>query len=184
MAAFLLPTLAVAVATLLLHAGTTHLRHPGALREALDRQDLLASRLRRPLAVSLGGVELAVGLAAAVVLVGDTGSPTAGLVVAALGVAFTTFLLVLRQARPEAPCGCGGTHAADDAGVGPVDVGRALLVLGGGLALATGAPGRLAGLDPIELATTIVAGIAVAAVVDVAARVRPPTTSPRSPIPS
>jgi hypothetical protein len=182
MADFLLPTLAVAATALLLRAGAAHLAHPGALREVLDRQDLVPPRLRRPLAVGLGGVELALGLVAGVALVGDTGSSSTGLVVAVLGAAFTAFLLVLRQARPAAPCGCGGTDA-ELAGVGPVDLGRAAVVLAGGLALAAGAAGRLAGLEASEQATTVVAGVAVVVVVDGAARVRAPRSSPRSPVP-
>jgi hypothetical protein len=171
MADFLLPSLAVAAVALLLGAGATHLAHPGRLRVALDRQDLVRLGLRRPLAVLLGGVESAVALAAAVALVTETGSAAAGLAVAAAGAGFSAFLLILIRLRPGAPCGCGGDG---EGAVGPADVARSATVLLGGLALAGGAASRLADLASAERATVLLAGVALAAAVDVTARAHRP----------
>jgi hypothetical protein len=157
---FLLPTLAVAALALLAASGLNHLRRPGALRDALDRQALLPHALRAVVSRALGPVELALALAAAVL-------PAAGFGVALLGAAFAVHLVVLLRVRPDAPCGCDG----DGAAVSPFDLGRSLLVLAGGLALVA----RPDGLAAAEQLTVVAAGLALALAVDLVARSQRPT---------
>lgn len=175
MADFALPALVTAAAAFLARSGVSHLVHRHALRTLLDRQALLPSWLRPIVADGLGPVELTFALAMATALVGAVDTDAIGASVTVLGAAFAVFLLALARTRPTTPCGCGGGTGPDDEGVGPLDGLRAGIVVGGGLALAGGAATRLAGLDAYETATVVVAGLALAAVVDVAARVRPPS---------
>jgi hypothetical protein len=164
---FLVPTLAVAALALLATAGVAHARHPAALRAALDRQDLLPAGLRALLSRALGPVELATAAAAALV-------PAAGVAVAVLGTAFVVHLAVLLRLRPDAPCGCDDGGAA----VSPFDLGRAVLVLLGGLALAV----RPGDLSVGEQLTALAAGLALALAVDLVARSqRPPLVLGRYP---
>jgi hypothetical protein len=158
MAEFLLPTLAVAALALLAAAGVAHTRHPAALREALDRQDLLPADLRTVVGRALGPIELGVAVVAAVV-------SEAGFAVAVLGAAFAVHLVVLLRLRPDAPCGCEAGRAAGSA-VSPFDLGRALLVLAGGVALVV----LPHGLTAAEALTALVAGVTLALAVDVVAR--------------
>ena len=168
MADFALPTLAIAAAVLLVGAGVAHLGRPGDLRAALDAQRLLPPVGRAAVARLLGAGEVAVGLAAGwQLLTGRTGAPgLAGLAVALVGLGFAVLLVVLLRYRPGTPCGCAG-------GTDPVtvaDLGRAVTVLTGGLALTADASGRWLGLDGAERATTLLAGLALALTVDLAAR--------------
>ena len=71
----------------------------------------------------------------------------------------------------------------DEAGISPLDGLRAGIVIGGGLALAGGAASRLAALGAGQTATVLMAGLALAAVIDVAARIQPPPQSATSPTP-
>ena len=56
-------------------------------------------------------------------------------------------------------------------------------MIGGGLALAGGAASRLAALAAGQTATVLLAGLALAAVIDVAARIQPSPQSATSPTP-
>lgn len=173
MADFALPTLVTAAAAFLARSGVPHLRHRAALRALLDRQGLLAPALRGSVAVGLGPVELALAAATGVALLGDTATVPVGGLLATVGTAFATFLVVLARTRPATPCGCGGVTEPDDEGVGPLDGLRAGVVIASGVALAAGGAARLNGIAAAEAATVLVAGMALAAVIDVAARVRP-----------
>jgi hypothetical protein len=157
MAAFALPTLAVGAVVLLAAAGVAHTTQPARLRAALDRQALLPRRVRAALARVLGPAEL---------LLAATAPLGSGPAVALLGAAFLVHLLVLLAARPDAPCGCTG----DDAAVTPFDLGRALLVLAGGLALVADP----SDLGAAEQLTVVVAGVALALAVDLVARSQRP----------
>jgi hypothetical protein len=156
MATFLLPTLAVAAVTLLVVAGVGHLRHPAALRSALEAQRLPARGL---VARALGPVELLVALSALVT----------GVAVTAIGIGFLVVLLVLLRRETTAPCGCDG--GADP--VAPVDLGRAALVTAGGVALLAGLPD----LSGPEWATVLLAGVGLALAVDLAARSQAPAVA-------
>ena len=159
MADFLLPTLAVGALALLAVAGVGHTRRSGELRDALDRQGLLPVRVRGLVSRLLGPVELALVALGLVV-------PAAGFAVAALGAGFVAHLVVLLRLRPDAPCGCDG----DGSAVSPFDLGRALLVLAGGLAVAA----RPGGLDAAEQFVALVAGLGLALSVDLVARSQRP----------
>lgn len=175
MAGFALPALTVAAAVLLARSGVPHLHHRRALRRLLDQQALLPTPLRASVAVALGPVELALAAATVAALVGGIATEVVGALVTGLGAAFSVLLVGLARRRPATPCGCGGPTGPDDGGVGPLDALRAGTVLAGGLTLIGGAADRLAALGAAEAATTVIAGVATAAVIDVAARVRPPT---------
>lgn len=157
MADFLLPTLAVAAVALLLAAGVGHVRHPAALRRALDEQGLVP--FRGLVARGLGLVELAVAASALVT----------GVAVTLLGAGFVTLLLALLRRGDGAPCGCDGSAEP----VAPVDLGRAAVVLGGGIALLLGLPA----LDAAEQATVLLAGVGLALAVDLAARSQAPAVA-------
>lgn len=172
MADFALPAFTVAAVAVLLRSGLGHLHHRAGLRSALDRQDLVPVRLRSPLAGGLGPLETTLGLALGATLVTDAASVLVGGLTMALGGAFLVFLALLGRAHPDAPCGCVATATEVAGGVGALDGLRAGLVLAGGLAAWVGAADRLADLTAVEAATTAVAGLAVAAVADVAAQAR------------
>ena len=108
MADFLLPSLAVAAAVLLLGAGATHLAHPGRLRVALDRQDLVRQGFRRHWPCSWAVSRSPWASPPRVALVTDTGAAATGLVVRRRRDRLRAFLLALLRLRPGAPCGCDG----------------------------------------------------------------------------
>ena len=185
MADFCLPAVVVAAAALLGRSGLSHVLHRNTLRSLLDRQALLPNPVRRIVADGLGPVELTLAVAMAAALVGaaveTVGTSVTGGATAALGAAFAGLLLALARTRPGTPCGCHGATDLDDAGIGPLDGLRAGVVVAGGLALAGGAAARLAALDAGQTATVVLAGLALAAVIDVAARIQPATSpTPRS----
>lgn len=109
---------ALAVGLVLVAAATGHLRDPRGTRAALAAHDVLPSGLRRVVAAVLPPIELGLGVA---LLLGVLGRPalgpvltvalpvTAGAAVLLLA-GFTAYLaLVLRRSRGAAdvPCGCG-----------------------------------------------------------------------------
>lgn len=161
---FLLPTLVLTAAGVLLHAGVGHTWRADALGEALHRQALLGPGAARIVRLGLGPTEVLLALAAAMALVTGTAAPAAGTAVAALGAAFLAFLLALARWRPTAPCGC----ADDGRSAGPAEAGRAAVVLGGGLALLVGADGRWVALTGSEAATVLAASFALTLAVELA----------------
>lgn len=181
---FALPTLVTAATALLGRSGASHLRHRTALRALLDRQALLPNRVRPIVAAGLGPIELVLAAAMAVALVGGGATVLVGGVVATVGLSFSGLLLALARTRPGTPCGCHGATGPDEAGISPLDGLRAGIVIGGGLALAGGAASRLAALGAGQTATVLLAGLALAAVIDVAARIQPSPQSATSPTPS
>lgn len=119
----------------LLAAGAGHLRHPGTLRAQLDRQQLIARRLRGPVARLVPAAELLVGATGVVAVArASTLDLAAGLALVLYG-GYTAFALVLWRRRPGAPCGC---TVRDEPVSGWTVVRAAVLASVAGALLATG----------------------------------------------
>lgn len=103
---------AIAVAAVLLVAGTGHLRDPGETRRALAAHDVLPLAWRGAVAALLGPVEVLLGLgllAGTGGLLGPAPTSITALAAATLCAGLTAYLLaVLRRSDgSELPCGCG-----------------------------------------------------------------------------
>jgi hypothetical protein len=139
MRAFLLPALAAGGPFLLGWAGIRHV--------------LTGARL-------LGAGELAAAGAVAAALLAERPAVAAALL-GAVGLGFATYLAWLLRFRPGTPCGC----TPSDAPAARSDLLRPALLLAGGAAAAAGADA----LTSVELATVVLAGLALATTVDAAA---------------
>lgn len=98
------------VAVMLFGAGAAHLRDPHAVRTVLESHDVLARRLRRPVALGLPLVELAVAVALLIGLgSGWTATFVVATIAAALLAAMTCYVHVAaaRSQGRAVPCGCG-----------------------------------------------------------------------------
>lgn len=98
------------VALLLLAAGAAHLRNPSAVRAVLDSHDVLAPRIRRPLALGLPLVEVAVAVALLTGLAnGWPATFVVGMIAGALLASMTVYVHVAaaRWKGRVVPCGCG-----------------------------------------------------------------------------
>jgi len=169
---FALPVAALAATTLLAGAGAVHTARTSSLRDALTVQHLLPAPARRLVGATLGPLELVLAGAGLLSVVAK-GPATIGVAIAALGAGFFGFVALLLRRRPGTPCGCAG--GADP--TAPLDLGRALVVLAGGLAIVTGAGDRFASLAGPDRATALLAGVGLAMVVDLAARANRPATT-------
>ena len=127
---------ATTVALTLLASAAGHARHHGRLTEALVRHAVVPRRLAGAVAVTVVGVEAALGLAVTLELPRPSG-PWALAGAAALFAAYAGYTEYLRRTRADAPpCGCAGDEVAVTGWV----VGRAatlaaVALLGAGLGL-------------------------------------------------
>lgn len=125
--------LRITLAVVLTWAAAAKLARPAQAAEALAEHGI-PQRIRRPLTVLLALGELGV----ATLLAADIATPTAGVVVAALGGLFTAFLIRARmRGRRRTTCGCfGGARSA-----GTLMLAARATVLGAsGAAVAIGLP--------------------------------------------
>lgn len=142
-------------ALLLIFGGLTHMRDRRAFREVLNAQRLLSPQVQRVVGMSMGYLEIVIGLAAVSswLFAFEVTHWTYAMVAVAY-VGFGVYSAALRLRRPLAPCGCLG---ADNA-VTWFTVIRAWLLAA--TAGAGAAVGSTTSGDPIEVRLLVLAGAA------------------------
>lgn len=97
---------------ILLASGLSHLRHPGAFREALKEQGIW-SPIEGVVIGAVTSLELAIGLAGLLALTGALAPffiSLACLLAFSIYLSYAVFSIYLVSRRPGVPCGCGSEH--------------------------------------------------------------------------